>query len=195
MLIRYVSRFNQSNAWYNGYMTKHKKLLWLDLEMTGLDPAKDRILEVAAIVTDWQFTEVAVFETVVHQPPKVLDAMDEWCQTQHGASGLTERVTASEVSEADAEEMLLGIVDDMFADEEMVVLAGNSIHQDRRFIRKYWPRLENRLHYRMLDVSSWKVVFEGKYRKKFPKKNDHRALEDIRGSILELQYYLGKVNV
>lgn len=174
-------------------MTKHAKLFWVDLEMTGLNPAKDRILEVAAIVTDWKFTELASFETVIHQPPKVIEHMDEWCKKQHGASGLTARVQESEVSETDAEDMLLDIVAHVFNEDEKVILAGNSIHQDRRFIRKYWPRLEERLHYRMLDVSAWKVVFEGKYRKKFAKPEDHRALGDIRGSIRELQYYLSKV--
>lgn len=176
-------------------MTKHAKLLWVDLEMTGLEPKTDRILEVAAIVTDWNFTEIASFETVIHQPPKVLDGMDDWNTSQHKASGLTEKVQASEVSESDAEDMLLEIVSDIFKGDEKVILAGNSIHQDRRFIRKYWPRLDEKLHYRMLDVSAWKVVFEGKYRKKFAKPEEHRALEDIRGSIMELQYYLGKVKV
>lgn len=176
-------------------MTKHGKLLWMDLEMTGLEPAKDRILEAAVIVTDWNFTEVAAFETVVHQPPKVLAGMDEWCTTQHAASGLTEKVKASEISEADAEDMILAIIDDIFSADERVLLAGNSIHQDRRFIRKYWPRLDAKLHYRMLDVSAWKVVFENKYRKKFVKPEEHRALEDIRGSIMELKYYLQKVRV
>lgn len=174
-------------------MTKKPKLLWVDLEMTGLDPAHDRILEVAAIATDWNFDEHAILETVVHQPPKVLDTMNEWCVAQHGASGLTERVKASEVSEAAAEKLLLTFLDTHFKGEDKIILAGNSIHQDRRFIRKYWPQLDARLHYRMLDVSSWKVVFEGKYKKRFAKPEDHRALEDIRGSIMELQYYLGKI--
>lgn len=174
---------------------KRAKLLWVDLEMTGLDPKNDRILEVAAIATDWNFEEMAVLETVVHQPPKVLDTMNEWCRAQHGASGLTERVKESATSEQDAENMLLEFIDSVFGGDDPVLLAGNSIHQDRRFIRAYWPKLDQRLHYRMLDVSAWKVVFEGKYRKKFPKPEDHRALEDIRGSIMELKYYLGKVRV
>jgi len=167
----------------------------MDLEMTGLDPSKDRILEVGAIATDWNFEEMAVLESVVHQPQRVLDFMDDWCRTQHASSGLTERVKASDVSETDAEDILLQFVDSVFKDGDPVLLAGNSIHQDRRFIRQYWQRLDARLHYRMLDVSAWKVVFEGKYKKRFPKPEDHRALEDIRGSVMELQYYLQKVRV
>ncbi|HEX6258750.1 MAG TPA: oligoribonuclease [Candidatus Saccharimonadales bacterium] len=174
-------------------MTKHATVLWMDLEMTGLEPETDRILEVAAIATDWNFDEVAVLDAVIHQSEVALTGMDEWCKVHHGASGLTERVRQSEVTEQDAEQALLAFLDDNFAKDAPVLLAGNSIHQDRRFIRKYWPELDARLHYRMLDVSAWKVVFEGKYRKKFAKPEDHRALEDIRGSIMELQYYLTKV--
>lgn len=174
-------------------MTKHAKLLWVDLEMTGLDPVKDKILEVAAVATDWNFKEYATFETVIHQPPKVLAGMDEWCTAQHGASGLTERVENSQMSEAQAEQLLVELVDAHFKKDEPVLLAGNSIHMDRRFIVQHWPSLDKKLHYRMLDVSAWKVVFEGKYRKRFVKPEKHRALEDIRGSITELEYYLGKV--
>ena len=91
------------------------------------------------------------------------------------------------------ENELLAFISEHFDDSEPVLLAGNSIHQDRKFIENEWPRLNARLHYRMLDVSAWKVVFEGKYRKKFAKPESHRALEDIRGSIVELQYYLNKI--
>ena len=92
------------------------------------------------------------------------------------------------------ENELLKFIDEHFSADELVLLAGNSIHQDRKFIENEWPRLNARLHYRMLDVSAWKVVFEGKYRKKFAKPESHRALEDIRGSIEELSYYLNKIN-
>jgi oligoribonuclease len=90
------------------------------------------------------------------------------------------------------EDELLAFIDEHFDAEERVLLAGNSIHQDRKFIEREWPRLDARLHYRMLDVSAWKVVFEGKYRKKFTKPEAHRALEDIKGSIEEIKYYLKK---
>ena len=114
---------------------KNAKILWIDLEMTGLDPQKDRILEVAAIATDWDFNEIATFES----------------------------------------------------------LGGNSIHQDRRFIRAEWKKLEKMLHYRMLDVSAWKVVMSAKFKRVFAKPENHRALDDIRGSIEELKFYLKKV--
>lgn len=174
-------------------MTKHAKLLWVDLEMTGLDPHKDRILEVAAIATDWNFKEYATCEAVIHQPPKVLAGMDEWCRAQHGASGLTERVQGSKVTGNEAETMLIKLVEEHFKSGNKVILAGNSIHMDRRFIIHHWAKLDEKLHYRMLDVSAWKVVFEGKYRQKFTKPEQHRALEDIRGSVEELRHYLGKV--
>ena len=163
--------------------------------MTGLDPDKDRILEVACIVTDWNFKEIATYSAIKKVGPRLLkkrmvgafwdefsDVRDQLiAQNETGLNGWT------------VENELLAFVDEHFADEPKVLLAGNSIHQDRRFIVNEWTRLDARLHYRMLDVSAWKVVFEGKYKKKFAKPEAHRALDDIRGSIEELQYYLKKV--
>ncbi len=169
-----------------------QRILWLDLEMTGLDASRDVILEVAAIVTDWDFNEVASFETIVHQPDEILTTMNPWCIDQHGSSGLTERSRQSKISQAAAETKLLTFINKNFDKDQPVLLAGNSIHMDRRFISALWPRVDAKLHYRMLDVSAWKVVFEGKFNKKFAKPQDHRALGDIRGSIMELQYYLAK---
>lgn len=174
---------------------KTAKILWVDLEMTGLDPQKDVILEVAAIATDWDFKEIATFEAVIHHPDIVLDTMNQWCIDQHGASGLTERVRESTTSQQQTETEVLAFIDEHFDTSVPVLLAGNSIHMDRRFIAAQWTQLDARLHYRMLDVSAWKVVFEGKFGKKFAKPNEHRALGDIRGSIMELEYYLGKVKV
>ncbi len=171
------------------------RILWVDLEMTGLDAAKDVILEVAAIVTDWDFKEIATFETVIHQSDKVLETMNPWCIDQHGASGLTEKSRQSEISQSKAEAKLLTFINKNFDKDQPVLLAGNSIHMDRRFISALWPRVDAKLHYRMLDVSAWKVVFEAKFNKKFAKPQDHRALGDIRGSIMELQYYLAKVKL
>lgn len=169
------------------------KLLWVDLEMTGLDPSRDRILEVGAIVTDWQLQEIAAYETVIHQPESILDLMDEWCVTQHGTSGLTERVRNSQVSEQEAEAQLIAFAREHCGEDMKLLLCGNSIHMDRRFIEKQWRDFDALLHYRMLDVSAWKVVFEGRFKKKFAKPEEHRALGDIRGSIMELKYYLEKV--
>lgn len=163
--------------------------------MTGLDPVKDRILEVACIVTDWDFNEIASYAAVKRVGSRLMkkrmvgafwdefpEVRDELiAQNQTGMNGRT------------VENELLAFIDEHFIGEAKVLLAGNSIHQDRRFIANEWTRLDERLHYRMLDVSAWKVVFEGKYKKKFAKPEAHRALDDIRGSIEELQYYLKKV--
>lgn len=174
-------------------MTKTAKILWVDMEMGGLNPREDVILEVAAIATDWNFKELAVYEAVVHQPDEVLASMNEWCVNQHGANGLTQRSRESTLTLEDVEAGMIKFIDEHFKPDVPVLLAGNSIHQDRQFIDFWWPALAARLHYRMLDVSSWKVVFNGKYKKVFAKPEEHRALGDIRGSIMELQYYLGKV--
>lgn len=177
-------------------MTKKAKLLWMDLEMTGLEPAHDRILEVAVVATDWTLAEIATFEAVVQVDSglmerrmvgefweKYADVRDAlWAQNAEGKPGTV------------VEDELLAFIDQHFAADKPVLLAGNSIHQDRKFIENEWPRLHERLHYRMLDVSAWKVVFEGKYRKKFAKPEAHRAMDDIRGSIEELQYYLQKIS-
>ncbi len=177
-------------------MAEKANLLWIDLEMTGLDPNEDRILEVAAIATDWDFTEIATYEAVTKVDADLMktrmvgEFWDKYAavrealvaQNENGKKGLA------------VEDELLAFIDEHFGADERIILAGNSIHQDRKFIENEWPRLNARLHYRMLDVSAWKVVFEGKYRKKFAKPEAHRALEDTRGSIMELQYYLGKIS-
>ncbi|HTK39264.1 MAG TPA: oligoribonuclease [Patescibacteria group bacterium] len=176
-------------------MTKHAKLLWVDLEMTGLDPQADKILEIAAIVTDWNFNELARYEAVkkvgasLMQERMVGEFWEKFPEVR------TQLMTQNDDGKAshDVEQELLDFIDKHFSGEERVLLAGNSIHQDRKFIDNEWPRVAERLHYRMLDVSAWKVVFEGKYRKKFAKPEAHRALDDIRGSIEELEYYLKKV--
>jgi oligoribonuclease len=173
-------------------------LVWLDMEMTGLEPARERIIEIATILTDGQLAEIAVGpELVIHQADEVLAAMDDWNTKHHRASGLTERVRASTVSDADAEAQTIAFINAHVPARERPVLAGNSIHQDRRFIRHYMPALEKRLHYRMVDVSTVKELA----RRWFPqitaklpaKRETHRALDDIRESIDELRWYQAHV--
>lgn len=167
--------------------------------MTGLDADNDLILEVAAIATDWNFTEIATYQGVVKNEDMTLEERLNansvfWDANPDSKSGLlAQNKDGKDLLEV--EEDLLAFMDEHFEADAPVLLGGNSIHMDRRFIVSQWPRVDARLHYRMLDVSAWKVVFEGKYKKKFAKPQDHRALEDIRGSIAELQYYLGKVKV
>lgn len=174
---------------------KQAKLLWIDLEMTGLDPQEDRILEVAAIATDWDFKEIARFEAIKKVAPNLIKKRmigDFWNKYDDVRQALIIQNQTGDTS-ARVEQKLLEFVDKYFAKDQPVLLAGNSIHQDRKFIEREWPRLNARLHYRMLDVSAWKVLFEGKFGKKFTKAEAHRALEDIQGSIEEIKYYLKKV--
>lgn len=167
-------------------------LLWLDMEMSGLEPERERILEIATILTDGNLTEIAVGpELVIHQSDELLAAMDAWNLKHHHGSGLVERVKASSVTEADAQAQTLAFINHHVTAKDRPVLAGNSIHQDRRFVRRYLPEFEQRLHYRMVDVSTVKELA----RRWFPnlpvkkKKDSHRALDDIRESIEELRYY------
>lgn len=170
------------------------KLFWLDMEMTGLDVQKEVIIEVAAIVTDLNFAELDTFETVVKQPQKFLDSMDAWNKEHHKKSGLTAKVPFG--MEADqVEAKLVDLVKKHWPDpKDRPVLAGNSIMQDRLFINKYMPDFESRLHYRMVDVSSWKVIINNKFNYIYQKANKHRALEDIRESIQELRHYCDKMH-
>lgn len=174
---------------------KPKRILWVDLEMTGLDPVEDRILEVAAVVTDWEFQEIATYQAVKTVGPNLVQQRMQGAFWEENADVrdalIAQNLTGK--SGRTVENELLAFIDEHIGSDGKVLLAGNSIHQDRRFIMNEWPRLDARLHYRMLDVSAWKVVFEGKFKKSFKKAEAHRALEDIRGSIEELKYYLKSV--
>lgn len=171
------------------------KLLWIDLEMTGLDPDKDVVIEVAAIITDWDFRELDSYQRLVKGDPdqtrELLDNNPWWSQQ----SGAKEQIL-SEIDKGEnpsvIEKELISLID-KHAENDVVLLSGNSIHQDRRFIRRLWPELESRLHYRMLDVSSWKVVMIGKYQNTYEKSSTHRAMDDIKESIEELKSYLGYI--
>jgi oligoribonuclease len=169
-------------------------LVWLDMEMTGLEPDRERIIEMATILTDGNLTEIAVGpELVIHQSDELLAAMDDWNKKHHGGSGLTERVRTSTITEADAEAQTIAFINAHIPAKERPVLAGNSIHQDRRFIRRYMPHFDKRLHYRMVDVSTIKELARRWYpqilARQVQKKETHRALDDIRESIDELRFY------
>lgn len=175
-------------------------LLWMDMEMTGLDPARERVIEMATIITTYSLDVVAEGpELVLHQPEDVLGAMDDWNRRHHGGSGLIDRVRASTVQEAEAEQQTLAFINAYFRSDERPVLAGNSIHQDRRFIRRYLPKLDQRLHYRMIDVSTVKELGKRWYPGLMdvrPAKNEtHRALDDVRESIAELRFYRERIFV
>jgi len=167
-----------------------ENLIWLDMEMTGLDPATCLPIEVATIVTDSQLNILAEGPNlVIKQPQAALDAMDEWNTKHHGASGLTAAVQASTISCAEAEAATLAFVQEWtYAGRSP--LCGNSIGQDRRFLRRYMADLEAHLHYRVIDTSTVKELAKRWYGTTGPHKGQaHRALDDIRESIAELAYY------
>ena len=167
-------------------------LVWVDLEMSGLDPDHNTILEIATIITDESLRIVAEGPVLaIHQPESVLGAMDEWNREHHAVSGLTARVRASTLSMGDAERQTLAFVR-QYCPERSSPLCGNSIHQDRRFLSRYMPQLDAYLHYRNIDVSTVKELV----RRWYPdgphppeKRHAHLALDDIRESIDELRFY------
>lgn len=175
-----------------------QKLIWIDLEMTGLDVEKEVIIEVATIITDFNFKIYDEFECVVNQPQSYLDRMDDWNKKHHGESGLIAKIPHGLQPEM-VEERLIKMLKKYFPGDlpkgQRPVLAGNSIMQDRLFINKYFPDFAALLHYRMLDVTSWKIIMNTKYGIKHEKKNSHRALDDIRESIAEMKTYLSYIKV
>ncbi len=169
---------------------KKAKLLWIDLEMTGLEPDKDKILEVAAIATDMDLNEIANYEAVVKVDDNWITErmVGEFCERNKESYDALVAQNENGRPVAEVERELLEFLDKYFGKE--IYLAGNSIHQDRKFIEREMPELNKRLHYRMLDVSAWKIYFENALDKKFTKRDAHRALDDINGSIEELKWYL-----
>ncbi len=168
-------------------------LIWIDMEMSGLDPDRHRILEIAVVLSDASLDRLEEGpDLVVHQPESVLAAMDAWNTSHHGASGLTERVRVSTLDEAAAEAAVLAWLRER-SDAGLLPLAGNSVHQDRAFLRRWMPSLHDHLHYRNVDVSTLKELARrwapSVIESAPPKVERHRALDDIRESIAELRHY------
>ena len=167
-------------------------LIWIDLEMTGLNTQTDQIIEIATIVTDAHLNELAEGPVLtIHQPRDIMEGMDEWNTRQHGDSGLTERVLASTLSVQEAEQQTIEFLES-HVDHGASPMCGNSICQDRRFLARQMPLLEAFFHYRNLDVSTLKILafsWAPEVAKGFEKESSHRALADIRDSIAELTYY------
>jgi oligoribonuclease len=170
-----------------------KNLVWIDLEMTGLNADIDVILEIATIITDDQLNVIAKGPSfVIHQPEENLQVMDEWVRNIHTQSGLLEKVKNSSIPLSQAAQATLAFIE-QYCVKQKSLLAGNSVWQDRAFLRKYMPEIIEFLHYRIIDVSSIKVLVRNWYPsspyKDFKKSDNHRALEDIEESIKELQHY------
>ena len=173
-------------------MQNDQNLIWIDLEMTGLDPDNDVIIEMATIVTDSELNTLAEGPVIaIHQPDEILNGMDEWNTRQHGQSGLTQRVRESTISMAEAERQTLAFLD-QWVPARKSPICGNSICQDRRFLYRHMPQLEAYFHYRNLDVSTLKELaarWAPHVRDGVKKTGSHLALDDIRDSIEELRYY------
>ncbi|MFM7011788.1 MAG: oligoribonuclease [Betaproteobacteria bacterium] len=168
------------------------RLVWLDMEMTGLDPERERIIEVAVVVTEPDLTVVAEGPVlVIHQPDSLLDAMDSWNRSTHSKSGLTDKVKASTMTEEQAQDELIAFLS-QYVPAGKSPLCGNTVSQDRRFMFKYMPKLEQFFHYRTIDVSTLKELarrWKPDLLKGFEKRSKHEALADIYESIDELKYY------
>ena len=168
------------------------KLLWMDLEMTGLEPEKDVLLEVAVEVTDFQFKTLGSYEARFKQSKKtVLNRMQKniwWRDFPENRDDFVDKLNEGQ-DPAEIEKELLAFVKKHFGDEP-AILAGNSIHNDRNFVKYWLPNFDLKLHYRMLDVSALKIVMQGKYGVEFEKQEVHRAFDDIQASVAELQFYL-----
>jgi oligoribonuclease len=164
------------------------KLFWIDLEMTGLDVEKEVIIEAAVIITDYKFNELETYHAVVRQHKAYLDKMDDWNQKTHKESGLLEQIPNGK-DPGQVEKELVELAKKHFGSDK-VIIAGNSIGHDKLFLTHHFKEFGKLLHYRLLDVTSWKLVFKDILKMKHEKKNTHRALDDIRESIDELKFYM-----
>ncbi len=173
----------------------HSNLIWIDMEMTGLDPEQDSILEIATIITDSHLDEIDEgLSIAVHQPEDVLAQMDDWNLNQHTSSGLLDRVRSSQSNLEEAEAVTLDLVS-RHSQRGESPLCGNSVWQDRRFLKRYMPTLEGYFHYRIIDVSSIKELvrrWAPEIYKELSKSEEHRALYDVKESIAELKLYRNK---
>ncbi|XEV14721.1 oligoribonuclease [Vibrio alginolyticus] len=173
-----------------------QNLIWVDLEMTGLDPETHKIIEIASIVTDSELNILAEGPVLaIHQPEEELAKMDDWCTNTHTASGLVERVRNSQISEQDAVAQTIEFLE-KWVPKGASPICGNSIGQDRRFLYKHMPELEEFFHYRYVDVSTLKELarrWQPEVLNGFTKQGTHFALDDIRESIAELKYYRGTI--
>jgi oligoribonuclease len=168
-------------------------LFWVDLEMTGLDVEKEVIIEVAVIVTDYKLNELETYHAVVKQPQSYIDKMDDWNKKTHKESGLIDQIPKGK-DPAEVEKDLIALSKKHFGTNK-VIIAGNSIGHDKLFLKQYFKQFSELLHYRLLDVTSWKLVFKDILKIKHDKKNTHRALDDIRESIDELKFYMKFIKV
>ncbi|KAK6179115.1 hypothetical protein SNE40_011546 [Patella caerulea] len=178
---------------------RSNRLIWIDLEMSGLDIEKEKIIEIATIVTDADLKIIAEGPNlIVNQDKSVMDNMGEWCTKQHGKSGLTQKVLESKISQKEAESQVLEFLK-KHTDAGVCPLAGNSIACDKMFLQKYMPELTEHLHYRLVDVSTIKELCRRWYPKVYDESPEkalkHRASDDIKESIKELQYYREKIFV
>jgi oligoribonuclease len=170
-------------------------IIWIDLEMTGLNDKKDQIIEIAVIVTDGQLSKQKEGPSLeIYCSDELLNGMDEWCSTHHGQSGLTQKCRQSKITLEEAEKQVLEFLEkDCKLKKGEAVLGGNSIYNDKIFLSKDMPNLNNFIHYRLIDVSSLKCLCQRWYPSIYanapPKKESHRALDDIKESIAELEYY------
>ena len=172
-------------------LQSRNNLIWIDLEMTGLDPDKERIIEIATLVTDSDLNILAEGPNlIISQAKEILDSMDEWNQNQHGKSGLIEEVIESNITEQVAEIETLDFIS-KYVGEKISPMCGNTVSHDRRFLSKYMPRLEAYFNYRHIDVSSFKEVAVRWMNEAqvYEKKGSHRALGDIKESVEELKFY------